>query len=376
MTAELVSVEGFVAAGAQAPRVDLVIAVHDVERQVARAVTSVVGPHSGGDGGAVRVTLACHELDATIVTSRLDPALGPFVRAIEVRDGSGSPSGPFNAGIDHATAPFVAIMGSDDYLEPGAVAAWLSRAESTGADVVLARLRAQGGSPINTPRARPLRSSNLDPVKDRLAYRTAPLGLLRRQTLDRLGLRLEEGMKVGGDIALTVRLWAEARRVDIARRAPAYVVGADAPTRVTTQVRPVEVSLRPYVELLDSPWFRALTPAYRRAVAVKVLRIHVLDNVMRRHTVAAWAPGEVEHVRSVCRALVSVAEDVLRPFSRADRVVLDECLSPASTAESLVAAARARAAAPRAARLLPPRPLDALDRESTVRYLAADRFWP
>lgn len=380
MTARLVVAGGFDASAAPDPSVDVVIALHDLTRPVARAVRSVLAApdgslEGGSPDGRLRVTVACHELSAADVVQVLPSELRSVVRLLEVHDGLGSPSGPFNAGIDAATAPYVTIMGSDDFLEPGALLAWHALAESSGAAMVLARLKMQGGAPINTPRVRPRRTTRLDPVKDRMAYRTAPLGLMRREVLTDLGLRLDEGMKVGGDIAFTVRFWDLAERIDIAWSAPAYVVGVDAATRVTTTVRPLAVSLAPYTSLLGRPWFSRLPAAYRRAVAIKVLRIHVLDNVARRSTEDLWADGEADYLRDVVGALVSVAPRVLQPFSTADRLVLDACLDPASSPRSLVEAAQARARAGRLARLLPPRALGALDRESTLRYYAADRFW-
>lgn len=381
MTARLVVAGGFDAAGAPDPLVDVVVALHDLSRPVARTVLSVFArqdaahPSPQALDGRLRVTVACHELDAADAAALLPSWLGPAVRLLEVRDGLGSPSGPYNAGIHAATAPYVTIIGSDDSFEPGALLAWYARAEASGAEMVLARMRMQGGAPINTPRVRPFRTTRLDAVKDRMSYRTAPLGLMRRETLGNLGLRLDEGMKVGGDIAFTVRLWDLAERVDVARADPAYVVGVDAQTRVTTTVRPLAVSLAPYTSLLARDWFPRLPRAYQRAVAIKVLRIHVIDNVSRRDVVDLWADGEVDYLRDVVGSLVSVAPRVLRPFSAADRLVLDACLDPASTPRSLVAAATARARAGRVARLLPPGVFGALDRESTLRYYVADRFW-
>ena len=372
MTATVVSARGFDAAGAPSPVVDVIIAMHDLGRPVARTLASALATE-WDRSGAVRVTVACHELDAADVAALLPDDAAPFTRLLEVRDGLGSPSGPYNAGMDAATAELVTIIGSDDYFEPGAVHAWHSLA-TPQVDVVLAPQRMQTGEPINTPRVRPRRTVHLDPVADRMAYRTAPLGLLRLATLNRLGLRLDEGMKVGGDIAFTVQLWRLARRVDLAAGTPAYVVGVDASTRVTTTVRPLAVSLAPYTSLLARDWFMDLPAAYRRAVAIKILRIHVLDNVSRRPTAQAWGEGEIAYLRRVVGQLVACGRGVLRPFSRADRRVLDAILAPASTVDDVVRAAAARAADGRLAHLLPPAPWDALDRESTLRYYVADRF--
>ncbi|WP_168202637.1 MULTISPECIES: glycosyltransferase [Georgenia] len=352
-----------------APDVDVVVALHDPSRPVGRCVSSLLA----GAGSHVRVTVACHELDPDDVAP-LVPA-DPRVRLLPVRDGLGSPSGPYNAGIDAATARYVSIIGSDDFLEPGALSAWTRAADRLGSDVMLARVRMQDGTEVHTPRVRPLRSRDLDLVRDRLAYRTAPLGLMRRATLDALELRLVEGMRSGGDVAFTARLWSSGVRVDLARSAPRYVVGTDAVTRVTTSVRPITDELRAFDDLVSRPWLPDLTPAARRAIAVKSVRIHLLGAIRRRREETDWHEGEPQWLRDLLTRWVDLAPGVLRPFSRADRALLAAALDPQVTAASLVEAVAARAAAGRWDAVLTPSPADNLDRESTLRYLAADRFW-
>ncbi|MCM3661068.1 hypothetical protein M3148_08695 [Georgenia satyanarayanai] len=351
------------------PDVDVVVALHDLSRPVGRCVASALA----GAGSHVRVTVACHELDPVDVTPLLP--VDPRIRLLPVRDGLGSPSGPYNAGIDAATARFVTIIGSDDFFEPGALSAWTRAADRLGSDVMLARVRMQDGAEIHTPRVRPLRSRRLDLVRDRLAYRTAPLGLMRKATLDTLGLRLVEGMRSGGDVAFTARLWSSDARIDLARSAPRYVVGTDAVTRVTTSVRPLTDELRAFADLVARPWLPALDDAARRALAVKTIRIHLLGAVRRRREEAAWHPSEPAWLRELLTEWVGLAPCVLRPFSRADRALLAATLDRHVSVGSLVAAVAARARAGRWDAVLTPSPVDNLDRESSLRYLAADRFW-
>lgn len=83
----------------------------------------------------------------------------------------------------------------------------MHRAAETGADAVLARIESADGTLTRTPPARPRRRHRLDPVRDRLAYRSAPLGLLRRATIERLGLRFPTGLSTGEDLPFTTRLW-------------------------------------------------------------------------------------------------------------------------------------------------------------------------
>ncbi|MEE6274465.1 glycosyltransferase [Georgenia sp. MJ206] len=351
------------------PDVDVVVALHDLSRPVARCVASALA----GAGDHVRVTVACHELEPDDVAPLLP--VDPRVRLLSVRDGLGSPSGPYNAGIDAATARYVAIIGSDDFLEPGALSEWVRAADAQRSDVMLARVRMQDGTEVHTPRVRPGRSRRLDLVRDRLAYRTAPLGLMRKATLDALDLRLVEGMRSGGDVAFTARLWSSPVRIDLARSAPRYVVGLDARTRVTTSVRPITDELRAFAHLIALPWLHELPAAQRRALAVKTIRVHLVGALMRRREAADWHPGEVEWLRDLLRAWVDLAPRALRPFDRADRSLLDAALEPAADEASLVAAVAARSAAPRWDAVLTPTLPDNLDRESTLRYYVADSFW-
>ncbi|WP_197522677.1 glycosyltransferase family 2 protein, partial [Occultella aeris] len=118
------------------PGVDVVIAVHNTERPIARAVRSVLEHNAEG----ARVTVVCHNISAEEIRPLLDARHRDQVRFLEHRDEFRSASGPFNAGMDAATAPYVCIMGSDDTLMPGALSSWFWRAERSGADAVMARL--------------------------------------------------------------------------------------------------------------------------------------------------------------------------------------------------------------------------------------------
>src|SRR5690606_36674470 len=271
---------------ARSPRVDVVIAVHTDTRSVDRAVRSVLA-----NAAPVRVTVVCHHVLAERIAARLGSlpeearVRGHQVRLVEHSDGVPSPAGPFNKGLDLAEAEFVALLGSDDRLAPGAIDSWLRLAE--GADAVIARLAyARPDGPeravVPTPPAPPLRRRDLDPVRDRLAYRSAPLGLMRRATLERLGLRHVEGQPVGEDLVISTRLWFEGERIAFDRRGPAYLVGEDAGDRVTFTARPLAGDLAWLPPLLAAHWFTRLPLASRRAIGVKVLRIHLFGAVHYR----------------------------------------------------------------------------------------------
>ncbi|GGK70581.1 glycosyl transferase [Ornithinimicrobium pekingense] len=367
------------------PAVDVVVATHSPGRPAHRAVLSALrdaDEHGVVPGGhRVRVTVACHELEPDPVRRRVEAALaeaglghlGAHVRYLEVRDGLGSPSGPFNAGIAASDARYVSIIGSDDWFAPGALGAWATRADELGSGWLLPRLETQDGEHIPTPRVRPGRTTDLDLVRDRLAYRTAPLGLLRRETLEGLGLLpgdgsgpLTAGMRTGGDIELGLRLASGPVRVDYGLDLPPYVIGTTGGDRITEAVRPLESELAPFAALVRRPWVGRLPKDERRALAVKLLRIHVLAAVRRRDEARLWQPGDAETAREVVAAYLALAPGVGRALHRADEDLVQEVLA-AQDADDLAAASARRAAAGRFDILLTRGPLANLDRESTVR---------
>lgn len=347
------------------PEVDVVVAVHTPERRVERAVLSVLLTEAD-----VRVTVVCHGTPTDGVAERLGPlADDARVRLLEHVDGVPSPAGPFNAGLDAATAPWVSVMGSDDALEVGAIDAWLALAARTGAEAVLPRLRHAAGAVVPTPPARPWRTRDLDVVRDRLAYRTAPLGLLSRAALDRLGLRMTPGLPSGEDLAPSTLLWAAARGVAFDRRGPAYVVGADAAERVTLTVRPVAADLAPVDDLLARPALRGADARVRLAVAAKLVRIHVLAAVHNRRT-AGLDDADRAALAAGADAVVALAPGVLGVLSRAERDLLD-AIGAGATSERLVELSDRRRRHGTPATLVPRDLRHVLAREAPLRLMAA-----
>ncbi|WP_151523544.1 glycosyltransferase [Serinicoccus kebangsaanensis] len=362
-----------VGASGREPLVDVVVAVHTPEREVRRAVRSVL---DGSTGMPVRVSVVAHNLPREVVRGMLgDLADHRQVRVLEVHDAVPSPSGPFNAGIEAASAPWVAIMGSDDALAPGALAGWLAAAEGLDPEepvVVLPRLQLAGRR-VPTPPARPSTrrgEAARDLVRDRLSYRSAPLGLISRGALRLPGARLHPGARVGEDLPMMTALYARARVV-LADGAPAYLIHDDAPDRITADPRPIREQLETADALWDLPWMSRLTTAQRRAVATKVLRIQVFGAILTRPDPAWWTPAERAELSRVTRRVLEAAPGCADPLSLADRDLLDAALDPAVPAPRLVelAHARRRHGTPRT--LLPSSWRHALHREAPLRFMTA-----
>ena len=354
------------------------IATHSRLRQTDRAVRSVL---DGSGDVAVRVTVVCHNLPQEEIAASLQASTlaDPRVRLLEHRDGVRSPSGPFTAGLDAATAPWVSIMGSDDRLASGALPSWLAVAQRTGAEVVLAEVRLDGATvPTPPTRVRPgrhlRRTGRLDLVHDRLSYRSAPLGLLSRAAIRRTGARLLPGAATGEDIPFTTRLLAGAS-VALATGTP-YLVGTDASDRTTEVRRPVVDELAGITGLLADPWFGSLPAQQRAAVATKLLRVHVFGMVAHRPDPTWWTAAEREELAGVAAQLVAAAGGA-GALSLADHDLLGAILDVDRPAEEMIALgyARRRFGTPRT--LVPRNWRRALDPEAPARFMvssAAARF--
>ena len=322
---------------------EIVVAVHRLDRPIARAVGSILD--QGPDVGAI---LVGHGLGVAALEGVLDGGgLGGWrerVRVIRHDDGIPSPAGPFNAGLDAAEADFVGVMGSDDTLAPGAVAAWLGLVEQDGLDVVLARVEYADGGLMRTP---PTRGGR----------RTA-------------GLRFTEGLASGEDLAFTLALVLSGAQVGYAAGAPAYLVGSDAVDRVTHVDRAVREEFSAIRDLMDRRWFRALGERDRLAIVVKLLRIHVFGLLARR-TATAWSEAERTDLARQLQAILGAAPEVTRVLSRAEADLLDAALDPSTSPERLVTLGRRRTRHGRPETILTRDPRALLDPQAPLRLMIA-----
>lgn len=345
------------------PQVDVVIACHSTARPAGRAVASVLG----GTQAPVRVTVVAHNVTAMDVRAVIPRDLRDRVRYLELADGIHSPAGPFALGVQEASAPWVSIMGSDDWLQPGAMDAWLLR--SVGADTVIPRLIHDTSNPVHTPPVRPGRHKWRDAVKDRLFYRSAPLGLMRTEFLTKEHLSFIPGLPVGEDLELSVALYGKGR-VRVQRSGPAYVIGSSAKDRVTMSLAPLERELR-YVGAVWDGVAKSLSDAARLALGTKFLRVHIFGAAYYRAQAKRWLEGDRGEIAQACRLILSRAPGCETPLSRADRDLLDALLD-ADVADAKVnqlALSRRKFGQPST---LLPRELDQiLNREAPLRFMLA-----
>lgn len=356
----------------RAPLVDMVVAVHSTARPIGEAVRSLVeGGLDAGSPAGVRITVVCHNIPTATIAARVQQQHRPLVRFLHLADGIASPAGPLNHGIDHATARYVGVMGSDDTVEPGALSGWFSVAERHSSDAVIAPERHADGRMIRTPVLRPNRTRDLHPIKDRLSYRTAPLGLIRRSEITRLALRFTPGFPTGDDQEFTSRLWFGGGRIDYARGAGHYVVGAAAPDRVTFVRRPVEAELEFATALVQGEWFLGRDDAEKRAILVKLVRVHVFGLIQTRFDSGGWSESDRLELARILSTLLAHAPDALMPLSVADHRLVRAILDPSIDPEELQRLATARRRFGRLDTVVPHSLKAASSPESPLRFMPA-----
>lgn len=337
------------------PDVDVVIAVHDVKRRIDRAIRSALSSRS-----VARVIVVCHGVgvDAIRGAAGVDD---DRVEYAAFEDGVPSPAGPFNHGLELATGRFVAIMGSDDELTAGAVDAWRRTAEQDNADVVIAPVRYAAGGRVPTPPT--LRRRRLRGAKDRLAYRTAPLGLVSRH---RFGtLRLTGGVATGEDLAFTARMWFARANVSRHTGAGEYVIH-DGEERVTFTPRPLEDELRAVDLLLTDGWAQALPRWDRTALAVKLWRVTIFGAVHYRS--GRWSDEDRVWLSQLATRLRAFAPNAVDRLSRADGALIVALEDPSIPHSEIDDRSRGRRRFLSPAALLPARLRLTFAREAPLRF--------
>lgn len=344
--------------------VEVVIACHSPRRAVQRAVSSVLNGNVEAS-----VTVVAHNVAPELLQETMPLEHRQKVRWLHLEDGTRSPANPYNYGTGLARAPWVSLLGSDDYLQPGAVRAWL--AQSRGADAVIARSLHDSGRAVHTPPVRLFPHRFRNPVLDRLYYRSAPLGLMSRKFLEASDLRWDHDLGSGGDARLSSMLWSTGK-TSVQRRGPAYVIGSDADDRVTLRLPPIAEELANVsMAWEEDGWAHQLTHLQQVSLAIKTIRVPIFGAAYYRSLRDAWRPGDRGSLRDITSHLLAVAPAAARPFSIADHNLIEGILDLSVPDHEIGRLVRARRRFGTAATLVTKDLRYLFDREAPLRFMTA-----
>ncbi|WP_440312466.1 glycosyltransferase family 2 protein [Leucobacter chromiireducens] len=255
--------------------IDIVIPVHSLSRPIARAVRSVLADRVDGASAVV----VCHNIDAGEIRTRLGTvAEDPAVRILVLNDDTNSPAAPRNLGITRSSARYLGFLDSDDELQPGALAV-LAAELSAKPDLVVGQMYVEGSGRALAPVPRLARFDRLDPVRDLLNYRTTLQGtLVRTAVLQNADCpKFDESFRVGEDIGIGLYVWNHASHIRYVSAPSGYYLHGDATDRVTQEQHSPGVLFSPVRSVVRLPALEALKRRKRQAIAVKLMRRHVLD---------------------------------------------------------------------------------------------------
>jgi hypothetical protein len=363
--------------------IEVVIPIHDPARPITRAIASVTGQRSAlaTRGVDLNVTVVLHNLPADGLTQPGFPSGVAGVTYLAHTDGVASPAGPRNYALARSSATYMSFLDSDDYLEPGSLLSWWHVAEKRAAAAVIAPLRTPSGNILQSPRIRPSKPRILHPLRDGLAYRSVPYGLLRRESLLALGFGYTEGILTGEDIEPTLRLWFRSGAICYPYGAPAYRQTDDSgPARVTSSIRPLRQEFAWLEHLLDTDWLQGASTPERRAIAHKILRVHGIGALLRRADAPdspgrppLWDPDERLYWRAVADRVLAFAGGSIPSISRRDLALIKAAGAAGELRQLRALAADYRSSGRRGA-LLTPRLQDSLSRDSTLRHYFSERL--
>ncbi|GII79753.1 hypothetical protein Sru01_47350 [Sphaerisporangium rufum] len=136
----------------------------------------------------------------------------PEIR-VTYQPASGGAGRPRNRAVAQAAGRYVFFCDADDHLGPEALPRMLAMADRNGSDIVLGKLVGHG-RPVPASMFR----ENLDraPLGETTVYNALTcFKLFRREMLTRHGIRFDESLRVGEDIAFSVHAYCHAETISV-----------------------------------------------------------------------------------------------------------------------------------------------------------------
>lgn len=143
--------------------------------------------------------------------------------SVITQENSGTPGGGRNPAIGRARGEFIFFLDSDDRLTPDALRRMVETARSEDADVVLGRMSSTDKR--SAPSSMFTRTVlDADLVDDKVFHTLGPTKLIRRELIERLGLRFPEDQKIGEDQPFMAAVYLNARKISVLSDMDYYLI--------------------------------------------------------------------------------------------------------------------------------------------------------
>ncbi|MBO2448464.1 glycosyltransferase [Actinomadura barringtoniae] len=196
-----------------APKVSVILPVHNCRESVVRAIGSVVDQTLAAELIEI-IAVDDGSTDGTSETLDRLAAEHPTLSVVH-QPPSGGPGRPRNVGLDRAEGEYVFFLDADDHLGPEALERMVVAADQNSTDVVVPKYVGVGRkvNPHLFKKTVPF-TTIYDAVPNLYGSITV-LKLYRRKMLDEAGIRFPEGLLSGEDQIFAVRAYFEAAGVSV-----------------------------------------------------------------------------------------------------------------------------------------------------------------
>ncbi|MDO4532400.1 MAG: CDP-glycerol glycerophosphotransferase family protein [Coriobacteriia bacterium] len=307
-----------------------VIPAHNAGDTVGRAIDSVIAQDYPLDRMEIIVVDDGSDDDTWTVLERYERDYPGVVKPIRLPEPSGSPSKPRNVALDNAIGTYVFCLDADDWLGDEAVPRMLKHALDWDSDLMLVKLRGEGGRDVPKSMFMRFNEVSVDKYRSKVMWSFGPYKLYRRNLVQ--DIRFPYCMPE--DIGFVLRAYVNANRVSVASDYSYYHLTCDSSAGNISEKtwEDTDVNLMAYEDIFS--YIAENVPDSERDWTL-MRRLFNRDIDASLHTIASEDDD-------IARAHLTRLQEIVAPFYREDayrtlpaekREILDAAFGPEASLE-------------------------------------------
>jgi len=195
------------------PDVSIIMAAYNSMPYITRSLESVMEQSIGQERIELIVFDDC-STDGTYEEILRFAEMWPAMMVSRAEKNSGGPSAPRNRGLEQATAEWVFFLDADDFLGPEALERMIAAAEENESEIVLGKMVGVDGR--IPPRSMYQESQpRADLFSSRVYWTLTSIKLIKRDLIERLGLRFDEDLHYAEDQPFTALAYLKADGITV-----------------------------------------------------------------------------------------------------------------------------------------------------------------